>query len=293
MPIIARCAPGVPAAAALARELLADVVPDVLGVDQHAVEVEDHGRRSQRGVPPVVVDERAGARPKLEPPHLADEEHVVAGRRARRRCRRRSSRRRPRAAAGRPRGPRSRPRARSAARCARSAARGDPDRRRGSRSPTPPASRSTSKSDADAASEMPTSGGSSESESSDETVSPARRRPPRRRRPRHPTASGGRGALVVDRRGAHGRDSSGSGPTRRSAGALRAPGGESAVERSGQAARARVVAASVRIRSGGATSSCRPRRPAETRIVSKPSADSSTVVGKGRRWPSGLMPPAT
>ena len=46
-----------------------------------------------------------------------------------------------------------------------------------------------------------------------------------------------------------------------------------------------------RTRSAGASSSCRPRRPALTRIVSQASAEESTVVGSRRRWPSGLMPP--
>ena len=53
---------GVPAPAALARELLAHVVPDVLGVDEDPVEVEDDAA-SQRHVPPVEVDERAPAGP--------------------------------------------------------------------------------------------------------------------------------------------------------------------------------------------------------------------------------------
>ena len=35
------------------------------------------------------------------------------------------------------------------------------------------------------------------------------------------------------------------------------------------------------------------RRPALTWIVSCSSADSSIVVGSGRRWPSGEMPPST
>ncbi len=43
IPIMSRWAPGVPAPAALAGECLADVVPDLLGVDQHAVHVEDDG----------------------------------------------------------------------------------------------------------------------------------------------------------------------------------------------------------------------------------------------------------
>ena len=42
MPIIARLRAVVPAPAALADELLAHVVPDLLGVDDHAVEIEDH-----------------------------------------------------------------------------------------------------------------------------------------------------------------------------------------------------------------------------------------------------------
>ena len=113
-------------------------------------------------VPPVEVDERSPARARLERPHRADEDHVVAGGEPLDRLGARSSRPRPRAAAGRPRAPGSRPTGRAAARCARSAARGAPGRRRGSRPPTPPASSSTSKSDADRASEIETSGGSSE-----------------------------------------------------------------------------------------------------------------------------------
>ena len=46
-------------------------------------------------------------------------------------------------------------------------------------------------------------------------------------------------------------------------------------------------------RSCGRSSICRPRRPALTRIVSHPSALSSTVVGSRFRWPSGLIPPTT
>ena len=47
------------------------------------------------------------------------------------------------------------------------------------------------------------------------------------------------------------------------------------------------------IRSCGASSICRPRRPALTRTVSHSSADTSTTVGSRRRWPSGLIPPTT
>src|SRR5262245_36247105 len=48
-----------------------------------------------------------------------------------------------------------------------------------------------------------------------------------------------------------------------------------------------------RTRSAGASSSSSPRRPALTWIVSNASADSSTTVGRARRCPSGLIPPAT
>ena len=44
----------VPVAAALARELLADFVPELLGVDQHAVQVEDDGLDLSRQGPVVV-----------------------------------------------------------------------------------------------------------------------------------------------------------------------------------------------------------------------------------------------
>ena len=79
MPIIARCASGPSARRARARRL-AHVVPDLLGVDQHAVEVEDDGLDHSAGVAPVDVDERAAPRARLERQHLADEERVVAGR---------------------------------------------------------------------------------------------------------------------------------------------------------------------------------------------------------------------
>ena len=46
-------------------------------------------------------------------------------------------------------------------------------------------------------------------------------------------------------------------------------------------------------RSPGASSSSSPRRPALTKIVSWPSADSSTTVGSRFRCPSGLIPPRT
>ena len=46
-------------------------------------------------------------------------------------------------------------------------------------------------------------------------------------------------------------------------------------------------------RSCGRSSICSPRLPALTRIVSQPSALSSTVVGSRFRWPSGLIPPTT
>ena len=45
---MSRWAPGVPVAAALVRELLAHLVPDLLGVDEHPVEVE-HDRSDHSG----------------------------------------------------------------------------------------------------------------------------------------------------------------------------------------------------------------------------------------------------
>ncbi len=54
---------------------------------------------------------------------------------------------------------------------------------------------------------------------------------------------------------------------------------------------AAVVAAVRATRSAGASSTSRPRRPAETSTVSWSSAEASTTVGCGRFWPSGEMPP--
>ena len=66
-PSSSRCAPLAPAAAALARELLANLVPDLLGVDQHAVEVEDDRASRHSGeVAPVEVDERGPGPAQLE-----------------------------------------------------------------------------------------------------------------------------------------------------------------------------------------------------------------------------------
>ena len=121
---MSRCARSRPAAAALARELLAHVVPDLLGVDQHPVQVEDdravdHSAEYRRS---RWTSEVAAARARARAPRR----RRTCGRRPRagRRCARRASRPRPRAGAGRRRARRSRPRARSAGRCARSAARG-------------------------------------------------------------------------------------------------------------------------------------------------------------------------
>jgi hypothetical protein len=47
------------------------------------------------------------------------------------------------------------------------------------------------------------------------------------------------------------------------------------------------------IRSAGLISISSPRRPALQKIVSSPSADSSTTTGRRRFWPTGEMPPAT
>ena len=48
-----------------------------------------------------------------------------------------------------------------------------------------------------------------------------------------------------------------------------------------------------RARSAGASSTWRPRFPAETMIVSKPVADWSMTVRSGVRWPMAEMPPTT
>ena len=48
-----------------------------------------------------------------------------------------------------------------------------------------------------------------------------------------------------------------------------------------------------RTRSAGASSSWRPRRPADTNTVGCSSAEASTTTGSGRREPSGLIPPMT
>lgn len=53
------------------------------------------------------------------------------------------------------------------------------------------------------------------------------------------------------------------------------------------------VAPQSRTRSAGASSTCRPRRPAETNTVSKRSAEASTTTGSRCFWPSGEMPPTT
>ena len=46
-------------------------------------------------------------------------------------------------------------------------------------------------------------------------------------------------------------------------------------------------------RSCGESSTSRPRRPAETQIVSWAFADASSTVRSLLRWPSGEMPPRT
>ena len=67
-----------PAASSLVRDLPARLVPDLLGVEQHAVEVEDHRldhvyawRRCDEGFSAWTADGRDD---------VADEERVVAGR---------------------------------------------------------------------------------------------------------------------------------------------------------------------------------------------------------------------
>jgi hypothetical protein len=47
------------------------------------------------------------------------------------------------------------------------------------------------------------------------------------------------------------------------------------------------------IRSAGAISICRPRRPAQQNIAVSSSADASTTMGSRRFWPMGEMPPTT
>ena len=73
--------PLVPASAALAGELLAHLVPDVLGVDEHAVEVEDHrldGDGHALRYSPRTRTSGGTSSPELDPPHLAHEERVRA-----------------------------------------------------------------------------------------------------------------------------------------------------------------------------------------------------------------------
>ena len=91
----------VPAAAALVRELLADAVPDLLGVDRARRRGRRRPPRHSADVPPVEVDERTLPGPVLE--RAAPRRRRSRGRRRRagRSCRRRSSRPRPRAAAAR------------------------------------------------------------------------------------------------------------------------------------------------------------------------------------------------
>ncbi len=59
----------------------------------------------------------------------------------------------------------------------------------------------------------------------------------------------------------------------------------------------RLIAATVaevsRTRSAGASSISSPRRPAEQKTVSKPTAEASTTVRSGLRCPSGEIPPST
>ena len=60
------------------RELLAHAVPDLLGVDEHAVHVEDDRAVTAR-IPAVDVDEAAPAGAWLEHLDGGDIDHVVAG----------------------------------------------------------------------------------------------------------------------------------------------------------------------------------------------------------------------
>ncbi len=53
------------------------------------------------------------------------------------------------------------------------------------------------------------------------------------------------------------------------------------------------VAFAARVRSAGASSISRPRRPPLQNTVAKPSADASRNTGRRLRWPTGEIPPAT
>ena len=73
----------VPAATALPRELFAGRVPNVLGVDEDAVQVEDDGPESRQSpVAAVHVDEGGCAPTVLGRDDFTHEERVVAGRAA-------------------------------------------------------------------------------------------------------------------------------------------------------------------------------------------------------------------
>ena len=191
----------VPAPASLPGELLAHLVPHLLGVDEHPVHVEDDRLGHSAQVPAVDVDERSLAGPRLEP---------LDRRRRRSRGRRRGSRstragdhpadrplEQPRVVARAPAIPShctsgGTLRAKCCARCAWSPARIETHHSS--------ASSSTSKSDADRPSEIETSGGESDTDTSDETVSPAlRARPTRRRPPTRPPASAGRAPAALAR----------------------------------------------------------------------------------------------
>ncbi len=68
---------------------------------------------------------------------------------------------------------------------------------------------------------------------------------------------------------------------------------EPAVRPSYLRASSAVAAEASSARAAGATSSSRPRLPAETKTVPKASAEASSTVGSALRWPSGEMPPRT
>ena len=78
MPIIAACAPSCQRPAALADELLAHVVPDLLGVDDHAVEIEDDALDHADRYSPPSTQERRSFGARLGALDASDEERVVA-----------------------------------------------------------------------------------------------------------------------------------------------------------------------------------------------------------------------
>ncbi len=104
-----------------------------------------------------------------------------------------------------------------------------------------------------------------------------------RARSARPSAPGSRRCSAPDRRGASGA-------------VLTSDGSNVPLlpwDRDYLAATAAVVADAAATRSAGASSTCRPRRPALQNTVSCSSAEASTTTGRRRFVPSGLIPPVT